>query len=80
MTMTWEELKEEAKKIFGDKFDCDMQSIIRVGELETSFGTLFLSTSGHITFLQEFEHGSAMVTIAKVKTPEQMLAIMKALQ
>lgn len=78
--MTWEELKEEAKKIFGDKFDCDMQSIIRVGKLKTSFGTLFLSTSGSISFLQEFEYGSAMVTIAKVKTPDQMLTIMKALQ
>lgn len=78
--MTWEELKEEAKKIFGDKFSCDMTTIISVGELETSFGTLILATSGHITFLHEFEHGSTMVTIAKVKTPEQMLAIMKALQ
>ena len=78
--MTWEELKEEAKRVFGDKFSCDMETIIRVGVLETSFGALFLSTSGHISFFQEYEHGSAMVTIAKVKTPEQMLAIMKALQ
>ena len=78
--MTWEELKEKALEVFGDKFSCDMKTVIRVGELETEFGTLFLSTSGHITFLQEYEHGSAMVTIAKVKTPDQMWQIMKALQ
>lgn len=78
--MTWEELKKKAKEIFGDKFHCDMESIIRVGELDTKLGTLLLSSSGRITFLQEYDNGSAMVTIAKDKTPEQMLMIMEALK
>ena len=57
-----------------------MESIIRVGELDTELGTLLLSSSGHITFSQEYDNGSAMVTIAKDKTPEQMLMIMRGLE
>ena len=61
--MTWEELKEEAKKMGAD--------VEIFGEF-ISMGDVFFWNNGEVNILGK--------VIAKDRTPDQMLAIMKALQ
>lgn len=71
--MTWDELKEEAKKI-GLHTE---QRMIRVPHNEKYF--IFLER-GDI-FVEYPEHGEVReLWLCRARTPNQMLAIMKALQ
>lgn len=61
--MTWDELKEEAKK---------MGVCVEIFGEFIAMGDVYFWNNGEVNILGE--------VIAKDRTPEQMLAIMKALQ
>ena len=79
--LTWEELKEEAKKMFGyrtpEKMYCetDRPSIKLV--IDSPYIYYIFTKDGMVFFYYEYEK---CVVLAKHRTPDQMLAIMKALQ
>ena len=64
--MTWEELKEEAKK---------MRALVR--EEQILYANLECWKDGEVWF---FDDLGRHTTLAVDRTPDQMLAIMKALQ
>ena len=73
--MTWEELKEEAKKIGCEiKYEGQNSELIIVPTNDT--GELCFYKDGDI---KAFEYPDS-VDLCREMTPEQMLAIMKALQ
>lgn len=77
--MTWQELKEEAKKM-------GSEIIIRIIADRTiekiTFNNVAFYSNGSICGVFERENGSTYCgsAIAQDRTPDQMLAIMKALQ
>ena len=74
--MTWEELKEEAKKMgakiyispYGDGFE------------RIDYKNITLNNAGYISVADTVWGIDIVATLAKHRTPDQMLAIMKALQ
>ena len=71
--MTWEELKEEAKKMGGLPYTYNNgEEVIELDVGEDLEDSLDFHIGGQITF--------NLTRIAEHRTPDQMLAIMKALQ
>lgn len=71
--MTWEELKEEAKKmgaIIED--DCSIRDVV------IFLGGIGYTHKGHIITWSQYS--AEFISLAHNRTPDQMLAIMKALQ
>ena len=79
--MTWEELKEEAKKMgyhAGKKIYCELNNRPSIKLVVDSPYIYYIFTKdGMVFFYYEYEK---CVVLAKHRTPDQMLAIMKALQ
>lgn len=81
--MTWEELKEEAERLFpyrpSKKMYCktDRPSIKLVVDKNDNYPYYIFTKDGMVFFYYEYEE---CVVLAKHRTPDQMLVIMKALQ
>lgn len=81
--MTWEELKEEAEKIFGyrtlKKMYCetDRPSIKLYVDKKDNYSYYIFTKDGMVFFYYQYEK---CAVLAKHRTTDQMLAIMKALQ
>ena len=68
--MTWEELKEEAKKMGYHCYD-------KLSEKLTNGKYMFFQDTGNVFFTDKYQ---LAICFATDRTPDQMLAIMKAPQ
>lgn len=78
--MTWEELKEEAKNMgyhAGKKMYCETNRPSIKLVVDSPYVYYIFTKDGMVFFYYKYEE---CVVLAKHRTPDQMLAIMKALQ
>lgn len=68
--MTWDELKEEAKKMGAEIYTSPYDDFERI-----DFKNVYLNKNGQIAVQDE-----NLAMLSEDRTPDQMLAIMKALQ